>query len=386
LTPHDGKEDKMEGMDDEGSSTPMEPILGDQATPWDPADPDVAGRADVNKLPDDFCIPGRFAGRTVIVTGAARGLGAMAARRLAREGANVVGVDILEETGAATIAAIVAEGGRATFVAGDIADDATSAEMVRVAVETYGGLDAAINNAGVVDALNPEEPIDFVNQKDKLLALIHEAGDDYWHRVMAVNATGVFYSMRHELRQFMKQGRGGAIVNVSSVAGIIGFGSTCSYVASKHAVQGLTKTAAIDYAPFGIRVNSVGMHVMMTPMLDRSMETINQRQATGFKDTGLGLYKSMSLQQYSDQKKRGCRAHPLAIHAQARHHKHRAFPGQRARIPGDRRPLGRAFKSGPPQPYCGLHAPGDSVSADPGLRARGQDRHQCRGKADQPGG
>jgi NAD(P)-dependent dehydrogenase (short-subunit alcohol dehydrogenase family) len=286
--------------------------LGDHATPWDPADPNIPGRANINKIPEDYFIPGRFKDKTVIVTGSARGLGAAAARRLAREGANVVGVDILEKTGAATIDAIVAEGGKATFVAGDIAKDATSEEMVRVAVKTYGGLDAAINNAGVVDALYPEETIDYPNQKHRLLAVLHEAGDEYWDRVMAVNASGVFYSMRHELRQFMKQGRGGAIVNVSSVAGIIGFGSTCSYVASKHAVQGLTKTAAIDYAPFAIRVNSVGMHVMTTPMLERSIETLGQRTKSGFKDSGLGLYKSMSLQQYTDQKKRGASAEEQA--------------------------------------------------------------------------
>jgi NAD(P)-dependent dehydrogenase (short-subunit alcohol dehydrogenase family) len=125
---------------------------------------------------------------------------------------------------------------------------------------------------------------------------------------MAVNATGVFYSMRHELRQFMKQSRGGAIVNVASVAGIVGFGGTCSYVASKHAVQGLTKTAAIDYAPYGIRVNSVGMHVMRTPMLDRSIETLDQRRRTGFVDTGLGLYKSQSLLSFCDQHKAGSTA------------------------------------------------------------------------------
>jgi NAD(P)-dependent dehydrogenase (short-subunit alcohol dehydrogenase family) len=277
----------------------------DYATPWNPPDPSVPGRQNIERVSEDYFLPSRFEGKTVVVTGCARGLGAVTARRLAREGANVVGVDILKETGAKTIDSIVKEGGRATFVAGDIAEDKTCAEMVRVAVETYGGLDAAINNAGVVDALFPEEKIDFANQRDRLLAPLHEAGDEYWHRVMAVNATGVFYSMRHELRQFMKQNRGGAIVNVSSVAGIIGFGSTCSYVASKHAVQGLTKTAAIDYAPYGIRVNSVGMHVMNTTMLERSIETLSQRRKTDFVDTGLGLYKSQSLLQFCDQKKTG---------------------------------------------------------------------------------
>jgi NAD(P)-dependent dehydrogenase (short-subunit alcohol dehydrogenase family) len=279
--------------------------LEDWSFPWDPQDPEIPGRQNMARVPDDYFIPGRFAGKTFIVTGSARGMGADAARRLAREGANVVGVDILDELGAQTVDSIRAEGLSATFVPGDISQDAVCAEMVRVAVNTYGGIDGAINNAGVMDALFPDEPIDYVNQKDRVMARIDEAGNDYWHRVMEVNVTGTFYSLRHELRQLMKQERGGSIVNVASVAGIRGFGGTPPYVASKHAVQGLTKNAAIDYAPFGIRVNSVGMATTLTPMFERAFEIINQRRATGFKDTGLGLYKSMSLLQFSDQKKNG---------------------------------------------------------------------------------
>jgi NAD(P)-dependent dehydrogenase (short-subunit alcohol dehydrogenase family) len=283
----------------------MNLALADWSTPWSPPDPEIPGRQNMVRVPDDYFIPGRFVGKTFIVTGAARGMGADAARRLAREGANVVGVDILDALGAQTVEGIRAEGLSATFVPGDISRDATCAEMVRVAVETYGGIDGAINNAGVMDALFPDEPIDYVNQKDRVMARIDEAGDDYWHRVMEVNVTGMFYSLRHELRQLMKQERGGSIVNVASVAGIRGFGGTPPYVASKHAVQGLTKNAAIDYAPFGIRVNSVGMATTLTPMFERAFEIINQRRATGFKDTGLGLYKSLSLLQFSDQSKKG---------------------------------------------------------------------------------
>jgi NAD(P)-dependent dehydrogenase (short-subunit alcohol dehydrogenase family) len=279
--------------------------LEDFAFPWDPQDPEIPGRQNMARVPDDYFIPGRFGGKTFVVTGSARGMGADAARRLAREGANVVGVDILEELGAQTVDAIRAEGLSATFVAGDISQDAVCAEMVRVAVDTYGALDGAINNAGVMDALFPDEPIDYVNQKDRLMARIDEAGDAYWSRVIEVNVNGTFYSLRHELRQLMKQQRGGSIVNVASVAGIRGFGGTPPYVASKHAVQGLTKNAAIDYAPFGIRVNSVGMATTLTPMFERAFEIIDQRRASGFKDTGLGLYKSMSLLQFSDQKKQG---------------------------------------------------------------------------------
>jgi len=279
--------------------------LGPAATPWDPSDPKIPGRQNVVPISDDYFIPGRFAGKTVIVTGSARGMGEVAARRLAKEGANVVGVDILKELGASVIEEIKAEGGSATFLGGDIADNSVCEEMVRVAVATYGGLDGAINNAGVMDALFPDEPIDYVNQKDRVMARIDEAGDEYWDRVIKVNVYGTFYSMRHEIRHMIGQNRGGAIVNVASVAGIRGFGGTVPYVSSKHAVQGMTKTAAIDCAPYGIRVNSVGMGTTLTPMFERAFEIIGQRRDTGFVDTGIGLYKSQSLLQFSDQEKRG---------------------------------------------------------------------------------
>lgn len=284
------------------------PPLGPNATPWDPQDPKIPGRQNVVPVSEDYFIPGRFAGKTVIVTGSARGMGEVAARRLAKEGANVVGVDILEKLGASVIDSINAEGGKATFVSGDISKNSVCAEMVRVAVATYGGLDGAINNAGVMDALFPDEPIDYASQKDRVMARIDEAGDEYWDRVMKVNVYGMFYSIRHEMRHMIKQNRGGSIVNVASVAGIRGFGGTVPYVASKHAVQGVTKTAAIDGAAYGIRVNSVGMGTTLTPMFERAYEIINQRRATGFADTGIGLYKSQSLLQFSDQKKRGSTA------------------------------------------------------------------------------
>ena len=282
--------------------------FGPFATAWDPADPAIPGRQNVVPISEDYFLPGRFAGKTFIVTGSARGMGELAARRLAKEGANVVGVDILEALGASVVDDINAQGGSATFLGGDIAENAVCAEMVRVAVDTYGGLDGAINNAGVMDALFPDEPIDYVNQVDRVMARIDEAGDEYWDRVIKVNVYGTFYSLRHEIRQMIAQGRGGAIVNVASVAGIRGFGGTVPYVSSKHAVQGMTKTAAIDCAAYGIRVNSVGMGTTLTPMFERAFEIIGQRRETGYADTGIGLYKSMSLLQFSDQEKRGSTA------------------------------------------------------------------------------
>lgn len=280
--------------------------LGPFASPWDPADPKVPGRMNIERLSEDYFIPGRFAGKNVIVTGSARGMGEVAVRRLAREGANVVGVDILEELGAKVIESVKAEGLNATFVGGDISKNATCAEMVRVCVETYGSLDGAINNAGVMDALHPDEPIDYPNQRDRLMARLDVMGDEYWHRVMEVNATGTMYSLRHELRQLMKQGTGGSIVNVASITGIRGFGGTAPYTVSKHAVQALTKNAAIDFAPYGIRVNSTGMGTTLTPMFERAYEIIRQlRAAPDFVDTGISLYKSRSLLELSDQNNRG---------------------------------------------------------------------------------
>jgi NAD(P)-dependent dehydrogenase (short-subunit alcohol dehydrogenase family) len=282
--------------------------LDSYATPWDPQDPNIPGRMNIVRVPDDYFMPGRFAGKTVIVTGSARGMGEVAARRLAREGANVVGVDILDKLGASVIDQIRAEGGKATFVGGDVSEDKVCEEMVRVCVKEFGQLDGAINNAGVMDALHPDEPIDYVNQKDRLMARITEAGDEYFDRVLKVNVWGVFYSLRHELRQMLKQGTGGSIVNIASVTGIRGFAGTAPYTASKHAVQALTKSAAMDYAPFGIRVNSTGMGTTLTPMYERAIEIIKQRRAAGYKDTGIGLYKSKSLLEFSDQNNAGSTA------------------------------------------------------------------------------
>ena len=250
------------------------PILGPYASPWDPPDPSIAGRQNIVPVPEDFFVPGRFKDKTAIVTGCARGMGRLAAIRLAREGANVVAVDWLADEGKAVVDAIVKDGGKAVFVEGDISETEVCDAMVRVAVDTYGGLDCALNNAGVMDAIFPGDPIDYAKQKDLVMSRIDEATDAYWDVVMRVNATGTFRSMRSELRQFLKQQRGGAIVNVASVAGLRGFGGTPSYVASKHAVNGLTKNAAIDYAPFGIRVNSVCMATTITPMYERAFDLL----------------------------------------------------------------------------------------------------------------
>lgn len=286
----------------------LELDLGDYATPWNPPDPVIPGRQNIVPVPDDYFMPGRFAGKTALVTGCARGMGQMAAIRLAREGASVVGVDWLADEGRAVIDGIVKAGGKAVFVEGDISETAVCDAMVQAAVDSFGGLDCALNNAGVMDAIFPGDPIDYAKQKDLTMSRISDATDAYWDVVMRVNATGTFRSMRAELRQFMKQQRGGAIVNVASVAGLRGFGGTPSYVASKHAVNGLTKNAAIDYAPFGIRVNSVCMATTITPMYERAFQLLRQRAESGFRESGIGMLKIDSLLQWSNQQKTGSTA------------------------------------------------------------------------------
>jgi len=292
----------------EAGEAQFELALEPYSKPWNPPDPVIAGRQNIEAVPDDYFMPGRFKGKTALVTGCARGMGRLAAIRLSREGANVVGVDWLADEGKAVIDAINKEGGKAIFVQGDISEDEVCKAMVKAAVDTYGGLDCALNNAGVMDAIFPADPIDYAKQKDLVMSRIDEATDAYWDVVMRVNATGTFRSMRAELKQFMKQQRGGSIVNVASVAGLRGFGGTPSYVASKHAVNGLTKNAAIDYAPFGIRVNSVCMATTETPMYERAKELLKQRAVSGYKETGIGMLKINSLLQWSNQEKRGSTA------------------------------------------------------------------------------
>lgn len=251
----------------------------------------------------DYFIPGRFTGKTLIVTGCARGMGAGAALRAAREGANIVGVDWLPELGQQMIDKITAEGGKAVFVPGDIANEDTCTRMIAAAVSSFGGLDLALNNAGVMDAVFSGDEPDYVKQKDKIFAPLHESTDAYWEGVIRTNITGTYRCMRAELKQMVAQLRGGAIVNVGSIAGLTGLAGNPAYVTTKHAVNGMTRNAAVDYAPYGIRVNSVNMAATDTPMVARAgqlVRAINQTQ-TG---PAMGRVKTQSLLSYTDSSHR----------------------------------------------------------------------------------
>ena len=252
--------------------------------------------------PDAF-IAGRFAGKTFIVTGSARGMGKAAAIRLAREGGNVVGVDWIKDLGEATDAEIRAAGGKSAFVHGDIGDAATADAAVAAAVAAFGRLDGAINNAGVMDGVFSGDPVDYEKQKPLVFAPIHEATEEYWSKVFRTNALGTFLMMRAQLRQMVVQLTGGAIVNVGSIAGMTGLSGNPAYVASKHALNGLTRNAAIDYAPYGIRVNSVNMAATDTPMVARAGALVAASRKTSTGPT-MGGIKTQSILAWTDPKHR----------------------------------------------------------------------------------
>ncbi|WP_043664239.1 SDR family NAD(P)-dependent oxidoreductase [Streptomyces xylophagus] len=192
-----------------------------------------------------------FSGRTALVTGAASGIGLATARRLGAGGANVVIADYNAEGAEQAAADLKAEGIKAAAVALDVTRPESVEAAVRFAVDTFGGLDLAVNNAGIGGPSAPTGEYDI------------EAYD----RVVRTNLDGVFYSLRHELPVIEAAGTGGAIVNVSSILGSAGFAGSSAYVAAKHGVVGLTKTAAAEYASKNIRVNAVGPGFIETPLL-----------------------------------------------------------------------------------------------------------------------
>lgn len=267
---------------------------------------------DITPTDPELFTPGRFRGKTLVITGAARGIGRAVALRAAREGANVVVADILAGAGKETLGLIRQAGGQAIQVVADVRLDADNQRMVDEAVKAFGRVDLALNAAGVMDGVAPDEAFDLARHQDRIFSPIHLASDAYWQECFAVNVTGMFYSMRHELRQMLKQNTGGAIVNIGSIAGLIGLGGTPAYNASKHAVTGLTRNAAIDYAPYGIRVNSVNMAATDTPMTAAAyqkvmaLETAKAAAATADapKLANTAFAKTMSLLAIADSNNR----------------------------------------------------------------------------------
>lgn len=197
----------------------------------------------------------QFDGKTAIVTGAASGLGRAIALKLAERGARLIVSDIDEEGGLQTVESIGSKGGKASFCKADTSKPEDNENLVKEALERHGALHIAVNNAGIG---GPNLPV----------------GDyplDGWEKVIAINLSGVFYGLRYQIPA-MKRAGGGSIVNMASILGQVGFPNVCAYVAAKHGVVGLTKTAALDHAADKIRVNSVGPAFIRTPLVESTLD------------------------------------------------------------------------------------------------------------------
>jgi len=206
----------------------------------------------------------RLQGKVAIVTGAGSGFGEGIAKRFAEEGAKVVIADIDESDAGRVVTTIGEAGGSAKAIKTDVSDATANEAMVQFALESYGGLDIAINNAGIGGPLGPtgEYPL------------------DGWRRVIDINLSGVFYGMRYQIPAMLERG-GGVIVNVASILGAVGTANSPAYVAAKHGVRGLTKAAALEYATRNIRVNSVGPGYIETPLVTESLDQATLKALEG---------------------------------------------------------------------------------------------------------
>jgi len=206
--------------------------------------------------------------KTIIVTGAASGIGKATAELFAKLGSNVVISDIQEKEGVATTNNIVTAGGKAVFFKTDVSKPEEMEALVNFAVKTYGRLDVAVNNAGIAGEVNP----------------VADTSIEGWQKVININLNSVFYGMKYQIQAMLKNG-GGSIVNISSILGSVGFAGSAGYAAAKHGVVGLSQAAALEYSAQGVRVNAVGPGFIDTPLLN-ILDAETKKQLVGLHPIG----------------------------------------------------------------------------------------------------
>jgi NAD(P)-dependent dehydrogenase (short-subunit alcohol dehydrogenase family) len=207
--------------------------------------------------------------KVAIVTGGGSGIGKAIAILYASEGAKIMVSDVDEKGGNEAVAEIKSLGGEAIFVKGDTSKPADCQLVVEKAVQQFGGLHIAVNNAGIGGPISPlgEYPI------------------EGWDKVISINLSGVFYGMRYQIPALLASG-GGSIVNVASILAKVGTKGSAAYVSAKHGVIGLTETAALEYAAQNIRINSIGPGYIMTPLLSKALDEPTLKYLTGLHPMG----------------------------------------------------------------------------------------------------